>query len=233
MCTLVSRQNHHVPHACDTPASSPAPTACSNLLQLGLEGTLPSDGWDLPPQLMGLFLADNRISGQLPEAWHLPAPLLHLVLYNNSIGGPIPQNFSASLPEGLQNLWLSDNALTGSIPSGWVLPNLVKVYLQDNLLEGLWGVLGRRRGVPLHHSRHAASWQHSRHAGGHACSALFDITAPLAQHEQLLPSCRATACVGDTSELSALPHASAERGGPVRPGWSWVAGGIDMSVHAG
>lgn len=202
-CALLSRQEQRAPHA----RATPAPSACSNLLQLGLEGTLPSDGWDLPPQLMGLFLGSNRISGQLPEAWHLPAPLLHLVLYNNSIGGPIPQNFSASLPEGLRNLWLYDNALTGSIPSGWVLPNLDKVYLQDNLLEGL---LGEGRGVLWHHSCPAAPWQQMP-AGMHACSTLSDATAPLELLEPLLPllqgRCLCGRHLGTLSSSSCLSRA--------------------------
>lgn len=60
---------------------------CSGLFALGLEGSIPTPGWELPAQLEVLHLGDNSLSGKLPTEWSLPAKLSMINLEGNDFSG--------------------------------------------------------------------------------------------------------------------------------------------------
>jgi PKD repeat protein len=94
----------------------------------GLTGKIP----DLNlPNLTGLSLAGNQLSGNIPNFSNLPK-LTTLYLWSNQLSGNIP-NFS-NLPK-LGHLYLWSNRLNGSIPN-FNLPDLIYLYLQSNQLSG-------------------------------------------------------------------------------------------------
>jgi Leucine-rich repeat (LRR) protein len=96
------------------------PCPCKLLTSRGLEGSVPPDGWDLPPLLEVLSLGNNSISGTLPPAWQLPPALQQLFLWGNPIFGSIPPGWT--LPDSLQMLELRATDLSGSLPETWTLP---------------------------------------------------------------------------------------------------------------
>lgn len=86
---------------------------CSWLPDLGLEGTIPLGGWQLPASLESLGLQGNALSGPLPSNWHLPEGLITLFLSQNALEGPIPDSWDTELPPSLKVLALMDNRLEG------------------------------------------------------------------------------------------------------------------------
>ncbi|KAJ6828976.1 putative LRR receptor-like serine/threonine-protein kinase [Iris pallida] len=90
--------------------------------------------------LRHLDLSDNFLNGTLPaslfNASSSPPPELRLLsLANNEISGEIPDAFGNAT--GLRLLNLSDNALTGRVPPSLSLaPNISVVSLRNNFLSG-------------------------------------------------------------------------------------------------
>ena len=110
-------------------------------------------------QVTGLNLAENNLSGTLPDSVGQLNQLTNLSLYRNQIGGAIPttlgqlsqlsglglfeNNFSGTIPSTLGQLVnltyidLGSNELTGSIPvSLGNMVNLERLYLYNNMLSG-------------------------------------------------------------------------------------------------
>ena len=113
---------------------------CRNLRGKGLEGTIPRNGWVLPPLIEVLDLNDNSfINGSLPDNWKLPDGLKRLLLgANKLISGTISPAWQ--LPKGLKELALDRNQLQGSIPSNWMLPaTLTDFWMWDNAVTGATG----------------------------------------------------------------------------------------------
>lgn len=82
-----------------------------------------------------LVLDGIQLTGSLPPAFpHNLTLLTKLSLINNSLSGPLP-NLTNLVH--LEYVFLSHNLFTGSIPFGYIqLPNLVKMELQQNYLQG-------------------------------------------------------------------------------------------------
>ena len=104
-----------------------------------------------------LMLANNTLTGAMPDSWSSPATFTHLQaldLSHNSLSGQLPAAWAApgAFPN-LTSLLLSDNSLRGSLPAEWgqaaALQNLSLLTLQDNQLSG---------GVP-------AAWQLTKQVG--------------------------------------------------------------------
>ncbi|GLT83934.1 hypothetical protein SLE2022_021970 [Rubroshorea leprosula] len=113
-----------------------------------------------PKSLQNLHLADNHLSGQIPDCWMNWPSLLSVDMKNNNLNGNIPSsigylsfleflhlrrnNLSGVLPESMQNctellaLDLSGNSFTGHVPS-WIgesLSNIIIISLGSNKLQG-------------------------------------------------------------------------------------------------
>lgn len=59
-----------------------------SLFNVGLQGTMPTDGWDLPQGLVLLNLAGNDLQGPLPVEWPgAPPNLVRLEFYENQLTG--------------------------------------------------------------------------------------------------------------------------------------------------
>ena len=102
-----------------------------------IDGEMPSSLGQFP-RLMMLDVANNRLSGPLPET--LPDTLVSLEMTENQFTGPIPGmewfgHYEG--PRGLQELRLGGNRLTGLIPPELgLLGELWVLDLRNNLLEG-------------------------------------------------------------------------------------------------
>ncbi len=85
--------------------------------------------------VVGLFLSQNGLAGQLPAALGDLSHLKELWLSRNQLTGPIPGQLG-NLNQ-LDILLLSDNLLTDTIPAQLGdLHNLTVMYLSDNVLTG-------------------------------------------------------------------------------------------------
>ncbi|XVF09369.1 hypothetical protein REPUB_Repub07fG0086800 [Reevesia pubescens] len=82
-----------------------------------------------------LVLDGIQLTGSVPPAFlHNLTLLTKLSLRNNSIFGPLPDLTNL---EHLEYVFLSHNLFTGSIPFDYIqLPNLKKIELQQNYLQG-------------------------------------------------------------------------------------------------
>ena len=84
--------------------------------------------------LQKLKLANNMLTGGVPDGSMLPPNMTWLIIDGNPLGGTIPDLSSLTR---LRLLWLHSNGLTGSIPSGDMLPpNVDDLNLRDNMLTG-------------------------------------------------------------------------------------------------
>ncbi|GKV45493.1 hypothetical protein SLEP1_g52565 [Rubroshorea leprosula] len=113
-----------------------------------------------PKRLQNLHLANNQLSGQIPDCWMNWPNLLSVNLKNNNLSGNIPSSIgylsflkslhvrrnklSGVLPESMQNctqllaLDLSGNSFTGNIPS-WIgesLSNIIIIKFCSNNFQG-------------------------------------------------------------------------------------------------
>ena len=85
---------------------------CSYQPDLGLQGSIPSNGWSLPSTLITLNLASNQISGQVPSSWPgLPSSIQTLDLSGNMLSGGL--SASLTVPSSLQQFAVYKNQLTG------------------------------------------------------------------------------------------------------------------------
>lgn len=87
--------------------------SCRNLQGLGLQGSIPAEGWTLPDTLEILDISSNSLSGELPQGALVTPPtgLKLLSASDNQLSGKIPSDLT--LPESLEALTLAANLLTG------------------------------------------------------------------------------------------------------------------------
>ena len=84
--------------------------------------------------LQKLKLANNMLTGGVPDGSMLPPNMTWLIIDGNPLGGEIPD---LRILTSLRLLWLHSNGLTGEIPAGDMLPpNLDDLNLRDNTLTG-------------------------------------------------------------------------------------------------
>ena len=100
-----------------------------------LSGSLPAS---LPPGLMMLDVADNRLTGYHPDAVLQLGQLRYLNLSRNSLEGPLPGSpHGLSRLRRLQSLDASRNRLSGGLPEDvGLLPDLQVLRLEENELSG-------------------------------------------------------------------------------------------------
>ncbi|KAF2293775.1 hypothetical protein GH714_004623 [Hevea brasiliensis] len=86
--------------------------------------------------LLILILAENHLSGHLPDCWTYGKSLRYLDLSSNNFSGELPQSLMNCT--NLSYLVLAENALSGRIPAwlGESLQNLVVLDLGSNVFEG-------------------------------------------------------------------------------------------------
>ena len=105
-----------------------------------LSSTSPLDQWygvttDDAGRVDSLELAENQLTGPIPEALGNLNSLQYLSLYDNQLTGPIPETLGQL--NNLQSLWLGYNQLTGPIPETLgQLNNLQSLWLGYNQLTG-------------------------------------------------------------------------------------------------
>jgi Leucine-rich repeat (LRR) protein len=128
-----------------------------SLVDMGITGSIPSQLGQLD-NLVNLNLQGNKFSGQVPSSiWTLG--LSNLNLAQNDLSGPLPNfplnlvglvefslsqnNFSGSIPPSVSNLIalnfldLSSNQIGGEIPPElFELPSVFSIDISDNLLTG-------------------------------------------------------------------------------------------------
>ncbi|KAJ1684866.1 hypothetical protein LUZ63_016256 [Rhynchospora breviuscula] len=99
---------------------------------LGLYGPIPSCITELP-NLWEVIITDTSLSGPVPSFYNNPN-LLGINLARNHLSGTIPSSFS-TLPK-LNSLELSGNYLTGTIPPGLLHTSTPSLVLANNSLTG-------------------------------------------------------------------------------------------------
>ncbi|XVF37722.1 hypothetical protein REPUB_Repub20aG0034100 [Reevesia pubescens] len=100
-----------------------------------LSGEIP-DCWIKWQYLKALRLDDNRFTGKIPSSMGTLRDLQSLHLYNNTLHGEIPSSLRNCTK--LVAIYLGENELDGNIP-GWLghsLPNLVILSLRSNKFRG-------------------------------------------------------------------------------------------------
>ncbi|MBO7602568.1 MAG: leucine-rich repeat domain-containing protein [Bacteroidaceae bacterium] len=104
------------------------------LAENNLTGTIPESIGNLG-NLDNLYLNDNQLTGDIPESIGNLVNLTRLYLYNNQLTGGIPESIGNL--GNLTRLYLDNNQLTGGIPESiGNLGNLDNLYLNDNQLTG-------------------------------------------------------------------------------------------------
>ncbi|KAL8037785.1 hypothetical protein ABFX02_11G060500 [Erythranthe guttata] len=130
-----------------------------------LSGGLPSDMCVKLPLLRGIYLSQNKLTGEIPSTLSQCSQLRTVYLTSNSISGHIPKeigklkflrnvglggnNLNGVIPEGIGNLQnlvvfgIERNSITGALPLGGLprefgkLHQLEELLLQFNTLAGL------------------------------------------------------------------------------------------------
>jgi hypothetical protein len=103
-----------------------------NLAETGLSGDASRLQLRNLPELRALSLADNQLSGSLPDLNTL-TNLQAIDLSHNQLSGPLPE---LSALTDLQYLDLSDNQLSGSVAGLERLTTLQRLYMAENQLNG-------------------------------------------------------------------------------------------------
>lgn len=110
------------------------PTLKELAVEGGIRGTFPQK-WDLPSGLDWLSLVNTQISGSLPAIWDLPVGMSGFRLDGNPLTGPLPKLRGPLL--NMTHIFINNNAISGPIPESWDLPpNLNYLDLDDNQLTG-------------------------------------------------------------------------------------------------
>ena len=122
-----------------------------NLLENGLQGTLPTD-WSALSNLQELFLRGNQLSGPLPAQWSAMSNLQVLFLISNKLSGPLPAAWGSMA--SLRELAVTDNQLTGPLPAEWSrMGNMIDLRLGKNKvsgsLPGQWSAMSELRVLQL------------------------------------------------------------------------------------
>ncbi|KAL6330441.1 hypothetical protein AAG906_040371 [Vitis piasezkii] len=100
-----------------------------------LSGSLPMDICKQLPNLQGLRLSSNQLSGQLPTTLSLCGELLSLSLSYNKFTGSIPKEIG-NLSK-LEKIALAGNSFTGTIPPSFGNLNALQyLYLVENNIQG-------------------------------------------------------------------------------------------------
>ncbi|RVW25346.1 putative LRR receptor-like serine/threonine-protein kinase [Vitis vinifera] len=135
--------NLNILHLASSGINGPIPAEIFNISSLhridftnnSLSGSLPMDICKHLPNLQGLYLSQNHLSGQLPTTLSLCGELLLLSLSINKFTGSIPRDIG-NLSK-LEKIYLSTNSLIGSIPTSFGgFPSSIGTWLLD--LEGLF-----------------------------------------------------------------------------------------------
>ena len=86
---------------------------------------------------LSIIIADScNLSGDLDPFWNSTAPLTAALMANNSISGFLPQNESA-MPQ-LKYLDLNNNPLQGTLPLPWLQPGKVVSHVNQINLGSVW-----------------------------------------------------------------------------------------------
>ncbi len=95
----------------------PCASLRSNLSGLELKGTIPAEGWELPPNLEALWLCRNLLHGVLPPQWEgLPDSLAEIRLDGNNLHGGRGRSLRV-WSAAMAGSWLALNTLQHSRPS--------------------------------------------------------------------------------------------------------------------
>lgn len=106
-----------------------------NLSSLSLAGVIQSGTLGHLSGLMSLKLANNLLTGQLPDDVGTLTKLQDMDIAANRISGGIPKSLKGLV--SLVNLSLADNQLTGDVSSVLNLPQVQRLNLSGNQLTGL------------------------------------------------------------------------------------------------
>ena len=99
-----------------------------------LTGSIPDELGSLA-NLEELWLSENQLTGEISVELGSPSNLVQLVLWGNELTGEIPAELGSLA--NLEELSLSENQLSGEIPVELgSLSNLVRLYLWGNELTG-------------------------------------------------------------------------------------------------
>lgn len=86
---------------------------------------------------LSIIIADScNLSGNLDDLWSSTAPLVAALMANNSISGFLPDNASA-MPR-LGYLDLNNNQLQGTLPLSWLEPGKIVSHLNQINLGSVW-----------------------------------------------------------------------------------------------
>lgn len=100
------------------------------LNNVGLFGTLPSQGWADAPRLTVLNMSNNHISGPLPaELFGLTNG--QIFLGDNNLNSTLPDILPQFGGTSLRKLHLQGNRFTGCIPKSWTRVNSICVFGED------------------------------------------------------------------------------------------------------
>ena len=115
---------------------------CSSLQGVGLIGTLPAALGSLE-QLEILNLANNQLSGLLPDTWgsvNASFSLQQLLLNGNQLDGGLPSEWGRpGRWPALTSMQLGDNNLTGGLPTTWSDPGaLFREVSGKDVLGGMY-----------------------------------------------------------------------------------------------
>ncbi|CAN4096510.1 unnamed protein product [Withania somnifera] len=103
--------------------------------EAGLSGELDIDPLIALPGLRVVELANNSLSGTIPEFFFLGA-LKALYLDGNLFSGEIPKDFFSKMGS-LKKIWLSRNKFSGTIPESLAnLKYLMELHLESNAFSG-------------------------------------------------------------------------------------------------
>jgi Leucine-rich repeat (LRR) protein len=109
-----------------------------NMARQSFTGTIPPEITLLGPSLVRLDLAENEVSGSIPDETYELTNLKYIYLHNNKMTGSLSENVGKL--QVLEELFLGSNKFSGSIPynigSRQGIRPLRYLILRDNQFEG-------------------------------------------------------------------------------------------------